>query len=294
MLEGTVERSSPRRLITRRRRGATNWGLVAVLGVAAIVVGMLVVRRRRMDQPPTPPGAAESAAIINLVISVPQATLDAVGAGQAVTPPSPLPADTPPLMANGKPEFLSVGAEFCPYCAAERWAEVNALARFGTFTGLSLTSSAADDVYPSTPTLTFHGSTFTSDVLTVVSVETNTNKRAANGQYEMLEAPTADQMDLFRTFNAPPYVMTGGSIPFILIGNKYVISGSNYQPDALQGKSWRQIAESLANPADPIAQQVLGAANQMTAAICKLTNGQPAAVCTSAAVTAATAALPAK
>ena len=56
-----------------------------------------------------------------------------------------------------------------------------ALSRFGTFSGLGLTTSSASDVYPSTPTLTFHGSTYSSDVISFVPVETKTNQPAASG-----------------------------------------------------------------------------------------------------------------
>ena len=51
--------------------------------------------------------------------------------------PSPIRAikDTA-LTSNGKPEILYIGAEFCPYCAAERWAIAVALSRFGTLSPL--------------------------------------------------------------------------------------------------------------------------------------------------------------
>ena len=52
--------------------------------------------------------------------------------------------------------------EYCPYCAAERWAMVNALARFGTFHNLGATASSSIDVNPSTPTFTFRGAGYSS------------------------------------------------------------------------------------------------------------------------------------
>jgi hypothetical protein len=78
-----------------------------------------------------------------------------------------------------------------------------------------------------------------------------------------------------------------GSIPFVDIGNKYLISGASYSPQVLQGKSWSQIAAALDNPSSPITQAVNGTANMITAAVCKTTGGQPANVCTSKAVTSA-------
>lgn len=40
--------------------------------------------------------------------------------------------------------------------------------------------------------------------------------------------------------------------------------------------------------ASAVAQNVVGAANVISAVLCKMTNGQPAAVCTSSAVTSQT------
>ena len=76
------------------------------------------------------------------------------------------------LTANGKPEVLYIGAEYCPYCAAERWAMIVALSRFGTFSGLATVHSAAAngageaEPYPNTPTWTFVNAKYTSQYLT--------------------------------------------------------------------------------------------------------------------------------
>ena len=70
-----------------------------------------------------------------------------------------------------------------------------------------------------------------------------------------------------------------------------MISGASYSPQVLQGKTQTQIATALADPNSPIAKAVDGTANLITAAICQITDGQPAAVCQSAGVTTATAAL---
>jgi len=61
-----------------------------------------------------------------------------------------------------------------------------------------------------------------------------------------------------------------------------MISGASYSPQVLQGKTWAQVAAALHDPSSPIAAGVLGTANQITAAICKLTNNQPASACTPA------------
>ena len=82
-----------------------------------------------------------------------------------------------------------------------------------------------------------------------------------------------------------------GGIPFIDIGGSYMISGATYDPGVLQGKTHAQIAAALSDPASAIAKGADGSANLITAAICTLTKNQPSSVCSSAGVTAATAAL---
>jgi fructose-specific component phosphotransferase system IIB-like protein len=76
-----------------------------------------------------------------------------------------------------------------------------------------------------------------------------------------------------------------GSIPFIDFGNKWLISGSSYSPQVLQGKTWSQIATALKSPDSAIAKAVDGAANYITAAICSMTGNQPASACTPAVQT---------
>ncbi len=161
-----------------------------------------------------------------------------------------------------------------------------ALSRLGTFANLGTTHSAGNDVFPNTPTLSFHGVSYTSRYLALTGVETTTNE-AVNGGYKPLDNPTAEDQKTFDTYNRPPYVKSMGSISFVAIGGKYVSSGASYSPELLTGKTQAAIAAALKDPADPIAKAVDGSANLYTAALCKLTGGQPVDVCGSPAVTAA-------
>jgi hypothetical protein len=80
---------------------------------------------------------------------------------------------------------------------------------------------------------------------------------------------------------------SGGGFPFVDIGNRYVVSGVQYLPSALANMTWAQVAAAMRDPSSPIARDIDGAANMITAAICKLTHGQPAAVGNSPGVRAA-------
>jgi hypothetical protein len=170
------------------------------------------------------------------------------------------------------PEVFYLGAEYCPYCAAERWPMIIALSRFGTFSGLKTTTSSSSDVYPNTPTFTFHGATYTSQYIDFVSVETTDRDR------NPLESPTAAQQALVNQYD------TSGSIPFVDFGNRYAFSGAMYLPDILSGMSWQAVADTLQQPTSNQARAILGSANLITAAVCRLTSDEPASVCSSATI----------
>jgi hypothetical protein len=180
--------------------------------------------------------------------------------------------------------MLYMGAEYCPYCGAARWAMIVALSRFGTFSGLSTVHSSSTDVDPNTPTWSFYKSTYTSKYLTFTPVEMTTNvpDSSSPSGYVTLQTPSAAQQALMNKYDVAPYTTQNGAIPFIDFGNKYVSIGSPYDPGVLAGLSWSQIATDLKNPSSTVAQAVDGTANYITAAICKMTGNQPASACTSA------------
>jgi hypothetical protein len=79
-----------------------------------------------------------------------------------------------------------------------------------------------------------------------------------------------------------------GSLPFIDVANKLVVSGAGigFSPGLFQGLSMTQVADDLSNPSSPETVAVLGAANKLSAAICAATGGRPVSVCTSPGVRA--------
>lgn len=217
---------------------------------------------------------------------MPASVLDKIGLGKVDALPKPI-TGQPALAADGKPLIVYIGAEYCPYCAAQRWGVAVALSRFGSFSNLGTTTSASDDAFPNTATLSFHSTGYTSQYIAFQGVETQTNQKS-NGNYATLDTPTAQQSQLMQTYDAPPYVSSdeAGSIPFIDIANRYVSAGAFISPSLLAGKNAIDIATALSDPSTDIAQAVDGAANAITAAICDATGGQPGDVCTSPGVTA--------
>ena len=152
-----------------------------------------------------------------------------------------------------------------------------ALSRFGTFSNLSGTHSASQDVYPNTQTLSFYGSQYTSPYVDFQSVEEATNQ-AVGGSYQTLQSPTAQESSLVATYDS------GGSIPFLDIANRYVITGASYSPQVLQGLSRAQIAAQLSDPKSAVAQAIDGAANEITAAIASVTPNLPRSVAGSSVI----------
>jgi len=70
-----------------------------------------------------------------------------------------------------------------------------------------------------------------------------------------------------------------------------VVSGVQYLPSALANMTWAQVVAAMRDPSSPVARDIDGAANMITAAICKLTHGQPVGVSRSAGVRAASASI---
>jgi hypothetical protein len=239
-----------------------------------------------------PPGAAlrspAPADVVRGVTGVSAATADAVGAPDGVSGPRVL-TGQPGLRVDGKPGVLYIGAEYCPYCAADTWAMVVALSRFGTFGNLQLTTSSAWDVYPSTATFSFYGSTFTSTLIGFETVEAATTDTNGAGTRRTLETPTPGQRALWSRYAAQ--FGTPQGFPFLDIGNRFFLLGAAYDPSLLSGMDQRAIAAKLSNPDDPVTRAVVGAANYLTAALCAETGGQPGPVCTAAGTTAAARAL---
>lgn len=289
-----AQRAAERRQ-ERRNRLLIAGSAVAV--VVIIVVAFIVVKANNKGSSassgatPTAPAGTALSSVVSKLTSVPTSTTDAVGSGGSqVTGKPQTVTGQAALTANGKPEMLYVGAEYCPYCAAERWSMILALSRFGTFSKLTPIHSAAKngagqgEVFPNTPTWTFYGSSYTSQYLEFSPVEMNTNVGdPSTGGYTTLQTMTSDQNAIFTKLDAPPYVPSGdnGSFPFVDFGNKYLITGASYTPQVLAGLTWTQISTDLTNTSSPVAQAIDGTANYITAAICKMTNDQPATACTS-------------
>jgi thiol-disulfide isomerase/thioredoxin len=254
----------------------------SVLLVIVVVVAFIVIKGLNHPKQGGGTSGGLPTSVVDDITHVPASALSQVGTG-ALPDSSELPlkaiSDTTLATVNGKPEMLYIGAEFCPYCAAMRWSMAVALSRFGTFTSpLQYIHSSSTDTDPNTPTLTFYKTTYSSQYLVFTPVENETISHA------LLQTPTAAEQTLWNKYNPNAY-------PFIDFGNKYVIKDPSYDPGVLAGLTWAQVATALHDPSSKVAQDADGAANLITAAICKMTNGQPGSVCTQSGVVKASGSL---
>ena len=300
-----AQQAAAKRAEARRRMFIASGSVLVVI----VIVVVLIVVKASSNNPPAAAASGKTASaattsqVVSEITSVPASTLNAVGAGTGVSKLIPTKPGQPLLTSNGKPEIVYMGAEYCPYCAAERWALVVALSRFGTFSGLHLIHSTSYDVFSNTSTLSFYKSTYTSKYISFSPVEMYGEEPGQGQQPPALQQPTASQKALMAKYDAPPYIASNeaGSFPFVDFANQYLVLGAQYLPSQLGsqeqensshfGLSWTQIAADLKNPSSPVTQNILGAANSITAAICKVDKNAPASVCNSAAAKAGAGAL---
>jgi thiol-disulfide isomerase/thioredoxin len=261
----------------------------SALLVIVIVIGLVVVKSLDKSSAAatttTSTAAKTSASVANAVTSVPEPVLNKVGAGPTGSAAvAPLKSITDkPLTLDGKPEVLYMGAEYCPFCAAERWALAEALSRFGTLSNLHFIHSSSTDNYAGTPTLTFYKSNYTSKYISFKEIELETVTE------KPLQKATAAESALIQKY-------TQGSFPFVDVAGKYIVDGAQYVPSTLgsveaagqiskSALTWTEVGNDMQNPDSAVGQEILGAANHITAAICKATNDQPSTVCKSQSVT---------
>ncbi|MGC2174972.1 MAG: DUF929 family protein [Acidimicrobiales bacterium] len=293
-------RPAPRKTPTRGGRPAGLFTWIAV-GLVVIVVVALVIIKVATGGTTTPPGKTTfqptSAAVLTDLTTIPASVFNSVGINSpitSITPPQPISGQSELYGTNASgqkvPEILYMGAEYCPYCAAQRWATIVALSRFGTWSGLGNMSSLSTDVYPNTPTFTFLKAKYTSKYLVFKSVELYTNYLSKTGAYVKLQTPTPTEEAEISKYDTTKYVKgftsstEDGSIPFITFANKFLVAGASYNPQTLAGTSRDAIAGALDNETSPITQAIVSSANYQTAAICTLTNQQPGNVCTTSGV----------
>ncbi len=136
----------------RNQRHRSRFPLFAIGAVAAIVVVMVGLSVYNHVRTPATPGEQRHGEGDRCGDNRSGRCARHGWSGQGgTTPRRRSPAERRRPRAARKPQVAYIGAEYCPFCASERWPMVIALSRLGTFSGLGLTTSSATDVFPEHP-----------------------------------------------------------------------------------------------------------------------------------------------
>jgi len=170
------------------------------------------------------------------------------------------------IRRGGKIFVFFVGAEFCPYCAAERWAIVRSLQKFGQWDGLKQTISAArDQPFLNLPTYDFTKATYNSPHIEFVAREIK------DREFKPLQKLLKTEEKIVRKHNSKK------EIPFLLIGGRFMQVGSGFPPKIFIGHTFRQTETELKKVESEIRKTIDEEANVISALLCL--SGLPPELC---------------
>jgi thiol-disulfide isomerase/thioredoxin len=183
-----------------------------------------------------------------------------------------------PLVEGGKPLVFFMGAEWCPFCASERWALVKATSRFGKWTGLrELLSRSGQDYFPALPTYDLTHATYTSKYFDLRHKELATVEGDPLQKLSHFEEKLVDEYD------------ERGSVPFLFASGaagRYTVE-LGFSPGLLSGREFATLHHEVATDAPtPGVEAIDGQTEAITALICKLDGQQPASVCAKGSIPA--------
>src|SRR5208283_5829943 len=163
------------------------------------------------------------------------------------------------MRRGGKLFVFFMGAEYCPYCAAERWAIVRSLQKFGQWDGLKQTISAArDEPFLNLPTYDFTKATYTSPHIEFVARETK------DREFKPLQKLLKTEEKTVRKFNSKK------QIPFLLIGGRFMQIGAGFTPKIFIGHTFRQTETEMKKVESEIRKTIDDEANIISALLCFL------------------------
>lgn len=117
--------------------------------------------------------------------------------------------------SGGKPVVFFYGATWCPYCSASSWAIWKALSEYGSVSGVHTGYSSSSDVYANTPEMVLANLQLSSGAPVVFQASEYT------GGVDGVAPGTSNCYQL-----AYVSAYSGGSIPFLEVGGKYVHGGT--------------------------------------------------------------------
>jgi hypothetical protein len=203
-----------------------------------------------------------AAVLVRLAVETPAAWADApasIGKFQRVASPT--------VRKSGPATFFFMSALFCPYCAAERWAIVESLQRFGSWSNLGPSkSTGGTDGFAALPTYDFLRASYTSRYVDF------TARDIADAQGHPLQRLDAAQQTLVNRYDPK------GGFPFLIIDGSYVQTDSGYPPGLLVDKTFAQVRSAIRRET-PLGRAIKQEADLLTALLCIGDGDRPARVC---------------
>ncbi len=138
--------------------------------------------------------------------------------------------------------------------------------RFGTFSSLSYTYSGSNIEDPNTPSFSFANYSYSSQYVSFQAYEFEDR----NGN--PLETVPTNYTALWDGYPS------NGTVPFLDIGNAYVVAGAQFPPTLLSGMSQAAVVQSIASDGS-LAKTIMAVADGLTSAICNVTHSAPSGVC---------------
>ena len=167
---------------------------------------------------------------------------------------------------DGKLFVFFMGAEHDPFCAAERWAVVRALQKFGQWEGLKQTMSAArDEPFLNLPTYDFTEATYISSHIEFMARELR------DREFKPLQKLLKTEEKLVRKFNPER------EIPFLLVGGMFMQTGAGFTPKIFIGHTFRQTETELKKAESEIRKTIDAEGNIVAALLCA--SGLPPELC---------------
>jgi thiol-disulfide isomerase/thioredoxin len=161
------------------------------------------------------------------------------------------------IRRDGRLFVFFMGAEHCPHCAAERWSIVRALQKFGQWSGLQQTISAArDELFLNLPTYDFNEASYTSQHVEFVAREIK------DREFKPLQKLLKTEEKLVQQYNSER------SIPFLLIGGRFMQIGAGFTPKIFVGHTFRQTETELKKTESEIRKTIDAEANIIAALMC--------------------------
>jgi hypothetical protein len=250
----------PKRSTSKRERGRRNNTLAltgGLIAVALVVVGIY------LSSTGASPAITEGPVPASFLTQLSQVATTQFGAPSNTSIVAYAGA---PLNVGGRPVVFYVGGDYCPFCAAERWAVVIALMRFGQFTSLTFTASDPTIEYPDTPSFSFHTYSYSSPYLIFQGYETEDRVG------KPLDTVPANYSSIWRG------LPSNGYVPFVDVANVFVVPASQFSPSLMHGMDQNQVLQAIVR-GDSLGKTIMAAADGLTVAICNATGGSPANVC---------------